>query len=412
MTPSRTRPSTLCCCRWPTASSLAQQDAARIAEQPLAREAQVDVDLGRDGKSSVPSRSSSRLIDAHGRLRGGSARCRAGERTVVGHGHEGLQQLGSSVGMLIRFVDQGDQQIPLIDDRGLPTLLSLHRQGARAGDLGIAAAMLSSAPGGAAVGATRCVAGVVDPAALGAFASASVFGLLLPMALLRTSASHGPRRATGPRPPGWAAVLRSVPCCFFGRPAAPHDRRARRAGAVGAAVAHHGRGGLRVDSLRGARRSACWSRWRVWGWRCCRGCAPHRPMRLRGDLLMLSAALRMAFYSVGSRPLIRRSGPLTFTAVAMAVGALCLTGIAPRRAAASRPWLPSARPSGWRIAYLGVFGGAIVFFLWAFGAGPHHARALAISVTVNPVAAGLGGCLGCWRSAAAMEPRRAGCWPC
>ena len=109
------------------------------------------------------------------------------------------------------------------------------------------------------------------------------------------------------------------------------------------------------------------------------------PDAWRGDLLMLAAALCMAFYSVGSRPLIRRSGPLTFTALAMAVGALCLTGIAwqggsfaPVASFGTAQWLA--------IAYLGVFGGAIVFFLWAFALGRTTPTRVAISVTVNPVA--------------------------
>src|SRR6185369_1442203 len=44
----------------------------------------------------------------------------------------------------------------------------------------------------------------------------------------------------------------------------------------------------------------------------------------RGDLLMVSAALCMALYSIWSRPFIHRSGPIPFTTLAMAAGAAVL----------------------------------------------------------------------------------------
>jgi drug/metabolite transporter (DMT)-like permease len=110
----------------------------------------------------------------------------------------------------------------------------------------------------------------------------------------------------------------------------------------------------------------------------------------RGDLLMVGAALCMALYSVWSRRFIRRPGPLPFTTMAMGIGALCLSlvswargGFATVAMFGGAQWLA--------IAYLGVFGGAIIFFLWAFALERTTPTRVAISVTVNPVTAYLVG---------------------
>ena len=83
----------------------------------------------------------------------------------------------------------------------------------------------------------------------------------------------------------------------------------------------------------------------------------------------------------------------------MAVGALCLTGIA-WQGGSFAPVVSFGTAQWLAIAYLGVFGGAIVFFLWAFALGRTTPTRVAISVTVNPVAAGL---VGAWLLA---EPLR------
>jgi drug/metabolite transporter (DMT)-like permease len=49
-------------------------------------------------------------------------------------------------------------------------------------------------------------------------------------------------------------------------------------------------------------------------------------------------------------------------------------------------------PAQWlAVVYLGVFGGALTFFLWAFALGQTTPTRVAISVTVNPVTASLVG---------------------
>src|SRR5205085_2820553 len=51
----------------------------------------------------------------------------------------------------------------------------------------------------------------------------------------------------------------------------------------------------------------------------------------RGDLLMILAALCMAVYSVASKPYIRRSDPISFTVVAMGIGAFALVLVSSAR---------------------------------------------------------------------------------
>ncbi|WP_449231343.1 EamA family transporter [Azospirillum doebereinerae] len=83
----------------------------------------------------------------------------------------------------------------------------------------------------------------------------------------------------------------------------------------------------------------------------------------------------------------------------MGSGALCLILLS-----AGRGGLTVAaafEPAQWlAVAYLGVFGGAAIFCLWAFALGRTKPTRVAVSVTINPVTASLvgAGLLG--------EPRR------
>jgi drug/metabolite transporter (DMT)-like permease len=112
----------------------------------------------------------------------------------------------------------------------------------------------------------------------------------------------------------------------------------------------------------------------------------------RGDLLMVAAALCMALYSVWSKPFIQRSGPIPVTAIGMAVGAACLVLIA---------WcsdgfavVATFRTGHWlAVGFLGLFGSALTFFLWAFALGRTTPTRVAISVTVNPIIASILGAM-------------------
>ena len=256
---------------------------------------------------------------------------------------------------------------------------------------GVLAAMLSSALGGTAVGATRYLAGTLDPIAIGAVRFGGGFLLLLLVALARGE--------TWPARKDWPAVA-SLGLLFFGlfpilfNAALIYTTAARgalalstvplltmAAGAllkvdpptprkfVGVLIAMGGVATALGASLAGAP---------VGTW--------------RGDLLMLGAALSMAFYNVWSRPFVSRSGPIPFATFGMGVGAICLLllsilsgGLGPLAILTAPQWLA--------VVYLAVICGAFIFFLWAYALGKAAPTLVAATVTVNPVTAALFGTL-------------------
>jgi drug/metabolite transporter (DMT)-like permease len=110
----------------------------------------------------------------------------------------------------------------------------------------------------------------------------------------------------------------------------------------------------------------------------------------RGDLLMVGAALCMALYSIWSKPLIARSGPIPFTTMSMGVGAGCLILISCWRGSFA-PVADFGIPQWLAATYLGAFGSALTFYLWAFALERTTPTRVAISVTVNPITASLVG---------------------
>ncbi len=108
----------------------------------------------------------------------------------------------------------------------------------------------------------------------------------------------------------------------------------------------------------------------------------------RGELIMTGAVLCMAFYSVWSRPFIRRSSALGFLSVGMGAGAaaLILAGVLTGRVAI----LDSFGAPQWIAGvYLGVGGGALAFILWVMALERATPTRVANTMTVNPIAAGL-----------------------
>jgi drug/metabolite transporter (DMT)-like permease len=120
------------------------------------------------------------------------------------------------------------------------------------------------------------------------------------------------------------------------------------------------------------------------------GLASAPPGAWCGDLLMVAAALCMALYSIWSKPFIVRSGPIPFTTVSMGVGALCLVLISYWRGSFA-PVAAFEAPQWLAAVYLGAFGSALTFYLWAFALERTTPTLVAISVTVNPIAASLVG---------------------
>jgi drug/metabolite transporter (DMT)-like permease len=252
---------------------------------------------------------------------------------------------------------------------------------------GVLAAVLSSALGGVAAAATRFVIGGTDPVTLAAFRFGLGFLFLLPIALAQ------PRRWPGRR--DWSAVL-ALGLLFFAvffvlfNLALRYTTAGRGALALStlpvvtmlvAAI-------LGVERLTSRKTAGVLIAMGGVAVALAAGVARAPAGAWRGDLVMVAGTLCMALYSVWSRPYIGRSGPLTFTTVGMGVGAGALALVAGGTggfAAASR-----FGPAQWAaIGYLGVFGAALVFSLWAFALERTTPTRVASTITVNPVTASI-----------------------
>ena len=277
---------------------------------------------------------------------------------------------------------------------------------------GVLAALLSSGLGGTSIGATRYLAGALDPLSIGAFRFGIGWALLCPIALLRGG--------TWPSRKDWigAAALGAL---FFGlfpilfNASLVFTTAARGAIAlstlplltmVAGAV-------LGVERLT-ARKSAGVSIAMIGvAMALLTGLQFAPPGAWRGDLLMMAAAC-MALYNVWSRPFINRLGALPFTTMAMGVGAACLIALA----ALHQGFAPVAHLTNqqWAaVAYLGVIGGAATFLLWTIALGRTTPTRVAVSVTVNPITAAIVGALLLgeplrWNVAAGLSAVAAGIW--
>ena len=254
---------------------------------------------------------------------------------------------------------------------------------------GVLAALLSSALGGTSVGATRYLAGTIDPLAIGSLRFGIGFALLLPIAWMR--------RQPWPSRRDWPGVI-GLGLLFFvlfpilfnaslifttaGRGALALSTLPLLTMLVGAI--------LRVETLTARKTAGVTIAMLGVAGALLSGLTFAPPGAWRGDLLMAGAAFCMALYNVWARPFIRRSGAMPFTTMGMGVGAACLIPIswlcgsfAPISAFGTPQWLAAI--------YLGVFGAAITFYLWAFALGRTTPTRVAISVTINPLTAALVG---------------------
>jgi len=116
------------------------------------------------------------------------------------------------------------------------------------------------------------------------------------------------------------------------------------------------------------------------------------PGAWRGDALMLAGAACMALYTVWSRPLIRRSGPISFAVTGMVIGAACLGAIA-WAAGGIEAVAAFGRPQWGAALYLATVCGAGIYYLWSFALGTVSPTIVALTVTVNPITAAIFGAL-------------------
>jgi drug/metabolite transporter (DMT)-like permease len=249
--------------------------------------------------------------------------------------------------------------------------------------IGVLAAVASSSLGGLAVAVTRFVVGATDPITLGAFrfgigglllaplvwrqrrlwpqarALAGIAGLgllffgLFPVlfngALIYTTAARG------------SLALSTLPVLTMLVGAILRVEPMTRMKVAGVAIATFGVAVALLTSI-GSAPTGAW----------------------RGDLLMVTAALCMAFYTVWSKPLAKRYGTILYTALAMAFGSSALVFLAWGRGGLSAT--ASFGPVEWSaVGFLGIFGGAVTFLLWSYALEHTTPTRVAISVTVNPI---------------------------
>src|SRR5262245_23017734 len=254
---------------------------------------------------------------------------------------------------------------------------------------GVLAAVLSSALGGTSIGATRYLVNAIDPLAIGSFRFGIGFLLLLPLVLIQ--GRGWPSRRDWPAVIGLgllffaafpilfnaslvfttaargALALSTLPLLTMAVGAALGSEQLTLRKTIGVLVTITGVAMALLSGLSAAPEGA---------W--------------RGDLLMVAAALCMALYSIWSKPFIRRSGPVPFTTLAMAAGAAVLIILSLRRGSFG-PVAAFGPPQWLGVLYLGAFGSALTFYLWALALERTTPTRVAISVTVNPIAASLVG---------------------
>jgi drug/metabolite transporter (DMT)-like permease len=254
---------------------------------------------------------------------------------------------------------------------------------------GMLAAVVSSAFGGSSIAATRYLAGIVDPLAIGSFRFGIGVLLLAPLATL--GGGRWPERRDWPGVAGLGLLFFALFPVLFNA-ALIYTTAARGALALSTlplltlAVG----AGLGVEALTWRKTAGVLIAMLGVALALVSGFGSAPPGAWRGDLLMVAAALCMALYGVWSKPFIRRSGPIPFTVVAMGVGAACLIVLAWARGSFAA--VAAFGLSQWIAAlYLGAFGGALTFFLWAFALKHTTPTRVAISITVNPIVASLVG---------------------
>jgi drug/metabolite transporter (DMT)-like permease len=256
---------------------------------------------------------------------------------------------------------------------------------------GVIAAVLSSGLGGTSIGATRYLVNAIDPLAIGSFRFGIGFLLLLPVALLQ--GGRWPVQRDWPVVAGLgvlffalfpllfnaslifttaargALALSTLPLLTMVVAAALGSEALTARKSLGVVIAMFGVAFALLSGLTSA-----------------------PPGAWRGDLLMVCAALCMALYSIWSKSFIARAGPISFTTMAMGVGAACLITVSYWRGSFA-PVADFGIPQWLAATYLGAFGSALTFYLWAFALARTTPTRVAISVTVNPVAASLVGAL-------------------
>ncbi|MBS7696871.1 MULTISPECIES: DMT family transporter [unclassified Chelatococcus] len=255
---------------------------------------------------------------------------------------------------------------------------------------GVGAALLSSALGGTAIVASRHTAADVGAFMLGIIRFGVGFAVLLPVAILH--------RERWPPPQDWPAVMALgvlffclFPILFNFSVVYTTAARAALALATAPLLTMAVSALLKVEPLTPRKTAGVLVATAGVAVSLLSGLPGAPAGAWRGDLLMVGAALAMALYTVWSRAYVRRSGTLSFCAVGMGAGVLALFLIYSVLPAPDiRTGLLQASTSRiWTLVYLGVVCGAFMFILWAFALARTTPTRVVVTVTLNPVVAGL-----------------------
>jgi len=253
--------------------------------------------------------------------------------------------------------------------------------------VGVAIALVSSALGGTAAAITRYLVGNADPVTLGILRWAIGFACLLPTALC-LGVKWPPRR-------DWPAVA-VLGICFFGlffvfyNVAISFTTAARASLALATLPLHT----MVVAALLGIEPltmrktlGVCVAILGVVA-ALASGILAAPAGAWRGELIMTGAVMCMAFYTVLSRPFMRRSSALGFLTVGMGAGAAVLILVG--SLTGSVAVLGHLTSAQWTAGvYLGVGGGALAFILWVMALQRATPTRVASTMTINPLAAGV-----------------------
>jgi drug/metabolite transporter (DMT)-like permease len=257
--------------------------------------------------------------------------------------------------------------------------------------IGVLAAVTSSAVGGVAGGATRFVIHATDPVTLGALRFGIGFLILLPIALVLKS--------RWPKGRDWIAVALLGILFFFAfsvlfNLAYSYTTAARGALTLSTMplITMLVAAALGIERITARKTLGVLLAMAGVFLALMLGLSNTPEGAWRGELVMLAATFCMSLYNVWSRPYIERADPLAFVTGGMGTAAFCLLvwallihgfDAAPHFDAAQ--WLA--------VGYLGVVGGAGAFILWVFALSHAGPTRTAVTITVNPVFASIVGAL-------------------
>lgn len=252
---------------------------------------------------------------------------------------------------------------------------------------GVLIAIVSSCLGGTAAAVTRYLVGNADPITLAILRWGIGFLVLLPVALLL--------RAKWPSRRDWPAVA-ALGFCFFGlffvlyNIAVGFTTAARASLALSTLPLQTMVVGalLGIEPLTMRKSLGVGIAFIGVLAALASGISAAPPGAWRGELIMTGAVLCMAFYNVWSRPFMQRSSALGFLTVGMGAGALALVavGMLTHRVEVLGSF---AAPQWIAGIYLGIGGGALAFILWVMALERTTPTRVAVTMTVNPIAAGL-----------------------